>query len=447
MKDGKEKFEISIRRIHIFLITLLVLISSIVVISTYQLTQTFYRINATYDEKAELQKAARQLMDASDYLTEQAQRFTMSGDKRFMENYFTEAFESNRREDALSKMDVDQKTKGALEQLQEAMESSVSLMDQEYYSMRLVVEAKGYTEYPAILDEVRLSPEDAALSSADKIRRATELVLNDDYYAQKDKIRSSMQESMAEIDKLAESEEAREYASLKRAMTFVRLVIILHAITMIFMILLTSRVSLNPIIKAADKIKENEPIPEAGAKEFKYLARAYNKMYFKNRSSLEQLNFKVSHDELTGAYNRFGYDYILSNIDIRNAHMMLIDVDNFKSINDNYGHDTGDKALQKVVTVLKSIFRDDDHICRIGGDEFVVFMVHSSAMSHRLIESKVEQINLELENTEDGLPPISISVGIVNGKDVGKNDNIYEMTDSAMYKSKKSGKHTYTFYS
>ena len=230
-------------------------------------------------------------------------------------------------------------------------------------------------------------------------------------------------------------------------MIFVRVVIILHAITIIFMVLLTSKVSLNPIIRAADKIKENEPIPEAGAKEFKYLAKAYNKMYFKNRSSLEQLNFKVSHDELTGAYNRFGYDYIISNIDIRNAHMMLIDVDDFKSINDNYGHDTGDKALQKVVTVLKSIFRDDDHICRIGGDEFVVFMVHSSAMSKRLIESKIEQINSELERTDDGLPPISISVGIVNGKNVGADDNIYEMTDAAMYKSKKSGKHTYTFYS
>lgn len=447
MKEEKGKFEISIRRIHIFLITILIVISAIVVVATYHLTQTFFRIDATHEEKAELQKAARQLMDASDYLTEQAQRFTISGDKRFMENYFTEAFESNRREDALSKMDVDQKTEAALKQLQEAMESSVSLMDQEYYSMRLVVEAKGYTDYPAILDEVRLSPEDAALSSADKIRRATELVLNDDYYAQKDRIRSSMQESMAEIDKLAESEESREYASLKKAMIFVRVVIILHAITIILMVLLTSKVSLNPIIKAADKIKENEPIPEAGAKEFKYLAKAYNKMYFKNRSSLEQLNFKVSHDELTGAYNRFGYDYIISNIDIRNSHMMLIDVDDFKSINDNYGHDTGDKALQKVVTVLKSIFRDDDHICRIGGDEFVVFMVHSSAMSKRLIESKIEQINAELERTDDGLPPISISVGIVNGKNVGADDNIYEMTDAAMYKSKKSGKHTYTFYS
>ena len=127
--------------------------------------------------------------------------------------------------------------------------------------------------------------------------------------------------------------------------------------------------------------------------------------------------------------------------------MMLFDVDNFKSINDTYGHEIGDNVLIKLVDVMKSVFRDDDCICRIGGDEFVVFMVHSSGMSRRLIESKINQINEELENADDGLPPISISVGIVNGKDVSDPKTLFEKTDAAMYKSKKQGKHTYTFYS
>ncbi|MBO4899751.1 MAG: GGDEF domain-containing protein [Lachnospiraceae bacterium] len=98
--------------------------------------------------------------------------------------------------------------------------------------------------------------------------------------------------------------------------------------------------------------------------------------------------------------------------------MMLFDVDNFKTINDTYGHETGDMVLIKLVEVLKRVFRDDDCICRIGGDEFVVFMVHSGNIRHRLIESKIGQINAELENT-----------------------------DAAMYESKKSGKGTYTFHS
>jgi diguanylate cyclase (GGDEF)-like protein len=147
--------------------------------------------------------------------------------------------------------------------------------------------------------------------------------------------------------------------------------------------------------------------------EFRYLASAYNKMYEKNKSSIERLNFQASHDELTGAYNRTGYDFLLSNIDLKTTYMMLLDVDNFKSINDTYGHETGDMILVKLVNVLKSIFRDDDCICRIGGDEFVIFMVHSGSMNRKLIESKIGQINLELQKTNDGLPPVSISVGIV----------------------------------
>ena len=123
----------------------------------------------------------------------------------------------------------------------------------------------------------------------------------------------------------------------------------------------------------------------------------------------------------------------------------MFDIDHFKNFNDTYGHEIGDEALKKLVRVLNGIFRDDDHICRIGGDEFVVFMVHSGGIKKNLITTKLEQINKELDKSEDGLPPISISVGIVNGRDVKDKEDLFEKTDAAMYKSKKSGKHTYTF--
>ena len=126
--------------------------------------------------------------------------------------------------------------------------------------------------------------------------------------------------------------------------------------------------------------------------------------------------------------------------------MMLMDVDDFKSVNDNYGHDVGDKVLIRLVEVLKSVFRDDDCICRIGGDEFVVFMVHSSGIQQNLIESKIEQIRKGLADAGDGLPSVSVSIGIVNGKSVNGAENLFEKTDAAMYESKRKGKNTYTFY-
>ncbi len=441
LKEG-----ISIRRIHILLIFVILFSTVTVVYSTFRLTNAFLRLSAAADEHAELKDAAHELIDASDYLTEQVQRFTVDGNVRFMENYFTEAFETARREEAVSKMNADGKTESAFAHLQEAMDNSVKLMNQEYYAMKLVIEAKGYTEYPDLLNGIELTTEDADLTSEDKMRRATELVLNDDYYRQKDMIRTGMKESIREVDELMQKKQDTELAALRRELNVVRIVILLQALLIIFMMRLTSLFGIHPILRAVDRIKADDSIPEVGANEFRYLARAYNKMYEKNKSSIENLNFKASHDELTGAYNRFGYDFLLSNIDLRSSYMMLFDVDNFKSINDTYGHEIGDKVLIKLVRILSSIFRDDDCICRIGGDEFVVFMVHSSGMPRRLIESKISQINEELEKTGDGLPPISISVGIVNGKDVSDTGNLFEKTDAAMYESKKQGKHTYTFY-
>ena len=437
---------LSLRRIHIWLIVIMGILSGAILLASFRLTNTYLRLAHAAEEHAELEKAAHELMDASDYLTERVQRFTINGDMRFLEQYFTEAFESNRREEALARMDVDEKTGAALAQLKEAMDHSVNLMNQEYYAMRIVIEAKGYTDYPGILDTVVLSEEDMALSPDEKIRRATELVLNDDYYDQKDNIRRDMQESLEEVDRLMNTVKQEELAVLNRELTFTRIVVIVQVLFVIFMMRLTSILGIKPIVRAVDRIREDSPIPEAGANEFRYLAQAYNKMYMKYRSSMEHLNYKASHDELTGAYNRAGYEHLLSHIDLESTYMILLDVDDFKSVNDNYGHDVGDKILIKLVKVLDSVFRDDDCICRIGGDEFVILMVHSSGMQKQLIENKIEQIKKGLSDRKDGLPSVSVSIGVVNGKNATGKDNLFEKTDAAMYESKRKGKNTYTFY-
>ena len=164
------------------------------------------------------------------------------------------------------------------------------------------------------------------------------------------------------------------------------------------------------------------------------------------KKSIEHLNFKASHDELTGAYNRAGFDLLLSGLDMSSTYVLSIDVDNFKTVNDTYGHDTGDKVLQKVVQILKGSFRSDDYVCRTGGDEFVVFMVHTNALQRKLIKAKMEQISRELANTDDGLPPVSVSVGIVHGSQATDSETLLKKGDAAMYESKQQGKNTFTFY-
>lgn len=437
---------ISLRTIHKWLIIGALIISTLMFYSTYHLSSSFSRLAKASEKQIELRKAARELMDASDYLTEQVQRFAVNGDSIFMDNYFKEAFESHHREEAIRKMSDADVEGNALRRLQSAMDNSVKLMDQEYYAMRLVVEAKGYTDYPEQIKDVSLTKEDRALEPEDKMRKATLLVHNDDYYKLKNKIRKNMKASLNELEKMAYDSDDSALEALRDEMAFVRLVIIIQTLGILFMVWLTSRLGIHPVLNAVDRIQADSPIPEVGANEFRYLARAYNKMYTVYKSSLEHLNFKASHDELTGAYNRSGYELLLSSIDLNSTYMLLFDVDDFKSINDNYGHEAGDLALKRLVQVLRNNFRSDDYICRLGGDEFAVFMVHSTEMQHNLITSKIEEINRELAVSEAGMPPISVSVGIMHGSEAADAKTLFEKTDEAMYQAKQRGKHTFAFY-
>lgn len=446
MQDLFDKSDgISLRTVHTLLVIGAVIISGLMIFSTFHLSTSFQSLTKASEQQIELRKAARELMDASDYLTECAQRFTTSGDTRFLDEYFDEAFRANHREEAIRTMSEGEGTSDALKKLQSAMDSSVKLMDQEYYAMRLVVEAKKYSQYPEVLDSVTIADEDKMLSADAKMRRATEIVLSDDYYETKDHIRENMKASLDELEKMAYNTDESALKSLSDEMLFVRIVIAIQTIMIIFIVWLTSRLGIHPILSAVDRIKSDDPIPEVGANEFRYLARAYNKMYEVYRSSLERLNFKASHDELTGAYNRAGYDLLLSSIDLANTYMILVDVDDFKNVNDSFGHEMGDKVLVKLVQVLKNNFRSDDYICRIGGDEFVVFMVHATKMQRDLIAIKVDEINNELQNAGDGLPPISVSVGIVHGSEAADAESLFDKTDAAMYQAKKSGKRTFRF--
>ena len=442
----ERKNGISLRIVSFWIIIIAAAIAILMILETYRLANSVERMESAAEEHIELENASLQLMKASDYLTEQVQRYTATGERRFMDNYFTEALQSNNREKAIEKMAESPDSKKALAKLQKAMDASQELMYQEYYAMRLVVEATGETDYPEIIKNTELSKEDALLSPQDKLRQATKLVLSDDYYELKTEIRTGMQESLDELEKQTHLSENSSLEDVREKLNSLRAIIIIQVAAVFVLVWLTSNLGISPVLKAVERIREDSPIPEIGANEFRYLARTYNKMYTVYKNSLEHLNFKASHDELTGAYNRAGYDLLVSSIDLKSTYMLLLDVDNFKEINDSYGHETGDFVLQKIVRILKQNFRSDDYVCRIGGDEFVVFMVHSGKVQQKLIVSKIEEISRELMDTQDHLPPVSVSIGIVHGSDVSNVTEMYEKSDAAMYRSKHSGKNTYSFY-
>ena len=436
---------LSLRKLHSSLVVIAVALSGLTIYSTIRMSTSFMDVRSATAQHIALDQAVHRLMEASDYLTENAQRFTINGDTVFLDMYFGEAINSKRRDRSLHELAQAHQADEALVHLKEAMANSIRLMDLEYYAMRLVVEAKGYTDYPEQLRTITLSEEDCKLSNAAKLRRATELVLSDEYYAKKDEIRAHMNASLDELERMAYDTDASTLQSFHKEMTLVRLVILIQIVGIFLIVILTAQLGIHPVLNAVEHIKEDSPIPEVGANEFRYLARTYNKMYEVYKSSLARLNFKASHDELTGAYNRSGYELLLSSLDLGSTYMMLFDLDNFKGINDTYGHEMGDRALVKLVEVLKKSFRADDYVCRLGGDEFIVFMVHTDKRKQNLVAAKIREINRALSESRDGIPPLSVSVGIVHGSDAPDEERLFEKVDAAMYRSKQSGKHTYTF--
>ena len=187
-------------------------------------------------------------------------------------------------------------------------------------------------------------------------------------------------------------------------------------------------------------IRDEMDIPVKGVYEIRFLAKTYNLIHRTNLQSREQLTYEAMHDKLTGLYNRRGYDYIMKNVDLYTSALLLFDVDKFKQINDSLGHDCGDKALVRVTDMIIKSFRSQDYICRLGGDEIAVVMVHTDETLTKLLKKKIKKINDSLKEEKDGIPPFSVSAGMAFGEDGIDGEILFKRADEALYEAKNAGR-------
>ena len=118
---------------------------------------------------------------------------------------------------------------------------------------------------------------------------------------------------------------------------------------------------------------------------------------------------------------------------------LIIDVDKFKLVNDNFGHEVGDLVLKKVAKLLQESFRATDYPARIGGDEFAVILTDMTVEMQPVIEGKIQKMNEILMNPEDGLPQVSLSVGGAFSEK-GFTEDLYKRADVALYEVKEHGR-------
>lgn len=152
-----------------------------------------------------------------------------------------------------------------------------------------------------------------------------------------------------------------------------------------------------------------------------YLTNLYNRRYFMTRGEEEFKRTKRNGQPLA---------------------LLVLDIDNFKRVNDSYGHEAGDRALQEVAKALKSNLREIDVLGRMGGEEFAVLLPNTSLNDAALLAERVRQT---MENTSFEIPgnalKITICVGVsafVEG--MSNIDDMFRNADSAMYQAKNAGR-------
>ncbi len=159
------------------------------------------------------------------------------------------------------------------------------------------------------------------------------------------------------------------------------------------------------------------------------------------KRKIDNLRKKTMTDPLTGLFNRRVADDVLMQLfkDTIGFSIISIDVDNFKTVNDKFGHDIGDEVLRKISNTVKSILSENNYICRMGGEEFIIIMpltpLHEASYFAENIRAAVEFLTFN----EIGVITVSIGVASRSEKDES-HEVILKRADSAMYKAKKSGK-------
>ncbi|CVH78391.1 putative diguanylate cyclase AdrA [Clostridiales bacterium CHKCI006] len=157
----------------------------------------------------------------------------------------------------------------------------------------------------------------------------------------------------------------------------------------------------------------------------------------------EVLQKEASEDDLTGIYNRRQAILMIENSfrHYDRGALCILDVDNFKSVNDQYGHQEGDSLLIGIANLLKKHVRQNDVIARLGGDEFLIYFI---GMTERAtVEKRVHEFQREFESlVKDCYEDLnlSISAGIGMREHYENFDQLYQMADMALYETKRNKK-------
>lgn len=183
----------------------------------------------------------------------------------------------------------------------------------------------------------------------------------------------------------------------------------------------------------------HQSLPNIEQAEGEYYPKKLLDLYYTEKEKAEELRDLAENDALTGLLNYKTFQRVFDESLEKNMWLIAIDIDDFKIINDTYGHLEGNHVLKAIASVLQSSVRSSDRVCRMGGDEFLILckeVASSEAIGFLLgrIKEAIEKIG------ESRGCRISVSMGAASAGNRESFDMVFKRADNALYEAKKHGK-------
>jgi len=172
------------------------------------------------------------------------------------------------------------------------------------------------------------------------------------------------------------------------------------------------------------------------------------------KAELESVKAMAEKDALTGLKNRGSFDRAIDNIvygdKTGSTSVIILDIDHFKRINDDYGHLVGDRVIRYVAALLLQIVGKENHVARFGGEEFAIILHNESPDSVTALSNKVRIAmgNSKLQRKDSGetIGQVTLSAGITQLKSDDSVETLIERADKALYEAKENGRNKVVFY-
>ena len=431
---------VSISLVNLFFTILTAMVFCFILVISNNVKNRFDAVNEALDKFIVCQQSSAQIKEAADYLTDQARLFVVTHKHEYADAYIKELLETKRQEQAMEALEsVCSKSDLALQRLKIALEQAQGLMDMEKYAMRLAFEVIGNVKMPDQIAEIPIADKDKGAGKAKLQEIAVNNLFGDGYLIYKMRINVNCQLTVTAIEQQIKKELNVNADELGHNINRLRVLFLVLLIVNVLIFVAFGYLVIVPLGRFKSSIEQDQKLNVIGSLEFKNLAESYNEIYeLKARQKMSLLK-KAEYDALTGILNRRAFDQICQSSAEKKQKiaLLLIDMDNFKGINDTYGHIGGDNALKALAAALKETFRESDYVARVGGDEFAAILPNCEPYGADAIKRKVASINERLSALNEG--PVSVSVGVAFGA-LGYTQALYDKADKALYAVKEKGK-------